>query len=608
MISRKMIGGLEHFQKCCSHLGEWRKEAVFFGFGLVSTQSQVFLNLLLRRSLAKIQKILAPNGYNIFSNTLAMFFLVAQLCGCRKSLTTAEAASLGNVPAPPPATLRETVLRIHWMGKRNISADTNAAKLLKIWNLPESVRLEAQTLDKLSLAPWRLLGGETNQSSTNLLRPLLDDLANEESYVEVRRATNSSKAADEMVLAIHLDRQRAVLWQTNLAAALESLTAIRPVNSQRSGNNSAAGWSFKKHHAPNLIELVRKGDWTIVGASQDHNVLLDEVLAELEHGDGRFLARTENSWLELSGNLSRVASAVGIAPDICSNLPQVSFAVLSDPRYILTHGEITLAGNQSVQLDTWNIPTNLIDGDLTSFTAVRGLSSWLAASEVWTNLQIGPPPDQLYVWALHAFPMETYFAAPLSDASNAVSRITDLVLEKGAPWFASHSLVVFERSKRFNGLSWRGAPYLEPFLQSVETNGGTFVFGGCFKPQPRFDPSPAALLDEVLSRTNLIYYDWESTGQRIEQWIYLGQFMRLASGKAQLPFNSAVLAWLKVVVPQLEDCNTEIIQIAPGRLSFTRNSTVGLSAIELHLLADWLESPEFPCGMFTLLAPPAPGQ
>ena len=44
---------------------------VFLGFGVVSAQSQGFLNLLLRRSLAKTPKILAPNGYGIFSNALA---------------------------------------------------------------------------------------------------------------------------------------------------------------------------------------------------------------------------------------------------------------------------------------------------------------------------------------------------------------------------------------------------------------------------------------------------------------------------------------------------------------------------------------------------------
>jgi hypothetical protein len=64
---------LERLKKYFSHLGEWKRGAVFFGFGFVSAQSQGFLNLLLRRSLAKTQKILAPNGYSIFSNALAPF-------------------------------------------------------------------------------------------------------------------------------------------------------------------------------------------------------------------------------------------------------------------------------------------------------------------------------------------------------------------------------------------------------------------------------------------------------------------------------------------------------------------------------------------------------
>jgi hypothetical protein len=42
----------------------------------------------------------------------------------------------------------------------------------------------------------------------------------------------------------------------------------------------------------------------------------------------------------------------------------------------------------------------------------------------------------------------------------------------------------------------------------------------------------------------------------------------------------------------------------PAQLDFTRQSTVGFNALELHLLADWLESPQFPHGLHTFLAPP----
>jgi len=62
---------LEHFQKYCSYSAEGKERAVFLVFGVVSAQLQGYLNLRLRRSLAKKPKILAPNGYSISSNALA---------------------------------------------------------------------------------------------------------------------------------------------------------------------------------------------------------------------------------------------------------------------------------------------------------------------------------------------------------------------------------------------------------------------------------------------------------------------------------------------------------------------------------------------------------
>jgi len=64
-----------------------------------------------------------------------------------------------------------------------MSASGNAASLLKILEIPETLKLQSQTLDKLSTAPWRLLLGQTNLTSARLLRPLLDDLMSQECYV-----------------------------------------------------------------------------------------------------------------------------------------------------------------------------------------------------------------------------------------------------------------------------------------------------------------------------------------------------------------------------------------------------------------------------------------
>jgi hypothetical protein len=113
------------------------------------------------------------------------------------------------------------------------------------------------------------------------------------------------------------------------------------------------------------------------------------------------------------------------------------------------------------------------------------------------------------------------------------------------------------------------------------------------------------MLLELSTRTNLALYDWEITGLRIAQWLYLGQSLRLVFQQSQFPAQSAGLAWLRAVGPKLGPSGTEVTQTGSSQLSVKRKSSVGFTAVELHLLADWLESPSFPRGLYSLTAPPA---
>ena len=60
--------------------------------------------------------------------------------------------------APPPATLAH----VHWLGLKQVGADTNSARLLAVWNLPQTAALVAQTLDKISRLPGH---GATNAAA-----------------------------------------------------------------------------------------------------------------------------------------------------------------------------------------------------------------------------------------------------------------------------------------------------------------------------------------------------------------------------------------------------------------------------------------------------------
>ncbi len=216
-----------------------------------------------------------------FIGFAAIFFLAAF-----------QAAQSADAALPSSA---QTVARIHWLGMKYLAVDTNAAHLMTIWNLPESRKLEQQTLDKLSLAPWRLLHRNLDTNAAALLRPLLEDLVDNESCLEVRQTSNQPV---ELVLAVRLNDQRAALWQTNLSRVLESLTGIHPVPAPA----RHSGWSLKKHHDPNFLELTRAGEWTVFGAAQDHNALLGDLLVRIRQGQSPWPAGTTRDWLEADLN------------------------------------------------------------------------------------------------------------------------------------------------------------------------------------------------------------------------------------------------------------------------------------------------------------------
>jgi lysophospholipase L1-like esterase len=77
MTTRQIIKVLllEHLKKYCSHSWGRRRESGLFGFWRRFGSVTGFSNMLLRQSLAKNPKILAPNGHIIFLNALVLLGL-----------------------------------------------------------------------------------------------------------------------------------------------------------------------------------------------------------------------------------------------------------------------------------------------------------------------------------------------------------------------------------------------------------------------------------------------------------------------------------------------------------------------------------------------------
>src|ERR1044071_9003467 len=536
--------------------------------------------------------------------TLLSCLILTLVLGCKKSSPADERNSQTTSSPSTPDTRRSTPARIHWLGKKRIAAETNAAAFMKIWNLPESMRVETQTLDKLATAPWRLLKlGTIPSAATNaqtpigaspLLRPLLDDLVQEECYFEISQPTNQ---ASEIVLAIKLDDARARLWETNLAAVIESLGGTGP---RSSGSGKSWQISHPGQGLSRLVELARSGQWTILGlgaqASSPAVPGLHDLVTRIQRDQAPFPPPATNFWLQVDGfDLRPVTDAIGLTKILPDAPPMLSFTVIGDVENVLTRGQLDFTRPIPYREEKWNIPTNLLSQYMASFTAIRGIGPWLASFKPWNELRVGAPPNQFYVWAPMGADMETYFAAPQPDASNQVSKLTDIILEKTAPFLATNQLAKLQKASEFNGLEWKGVPFIMPFLKSLNTNGENWVYGGFFQPMV-LPPPPAELLQQIYGQTNLVCYDWEATGPRMDQWLYLTQFFRFAMYRAQLDLELAGEAWLKKVGLTLGNCGTVFTLTASNRLSFVRKSSVGFSAIEMNLMADWLEGPSFPCG------------
>ncbi len=532
--------------------------------------------------------------------------------GCNKSEpgpSTPAVPATALKAAAPTASLGEPVLRLHWLGKRRLAADTNAAGLMRVWDLPASTNLEAQTLEKIALAPWRVLRGPSNQVSAithppspNPFRPLADDLLQEESFLEVRAVTNQPA---QVVLAIKLSDDRARLWRTNLAATLESLTQIKAVPAA-----NGRIWALKKHHAPNLLEFARAGDWTLFGAAMDTNALLGDVLVRLkaQPAAAPFTSQATNAWATTELDLAWLAKSLGVPWSLSAGWPRYSETDSADGENVRTRAELNFPKPLDLDLEPWNIPTNLVQEPLLSFTAIRGLGPRLAEKKAWTDLQVGAPPNQFFLWSLQGIPLQTYFAAPMPNASNLVHKLGEMVMQKANPLLETNNLGRIGWTDDTNGFIWTGAPIMGPWLKSIQTNGGTFLFGGLFPPGGT-NAAPADMLQTVQAWSNLVYYDWEITGPRIDSLNFILQVFRLAAQKPQFPPESASMLWFNTLQTNLGNSVTAVIRTSPTQLTLVRQSGIGATAFEIHFLGDWLESPDFPFGLHTFTAqpPPKPG-
>jgi hypothetical protein len=517
-------------------------------------------------------------------------FLFMSGAGCKKSESRPPSAA-------PTVLSPDTAASVHWIGKKRIGITFGAYYFSRIWQQPQSAQLERQTLVKLASAPGLWLPGGTNLNADACSRLwwALNDFVQEESYLEIRAATNSQPAS---VFAIRLNTAQAGQWLTNLPVVLEPLTGARAVI-----NPDQTGWSLKT--ATDFIELSRVGDWTLVAAGPEANPLSDEITARIQRDGAPFVSSGTNLWLEADLAPSRLFSSLSAGGEgrgevgffSAFNLQPSTFNHLNlslsgDGANVITRARLTLNEPFSSPLPEWRLPMDLLHYPF-SFTVARGLGPELAAWPVWRDLQIGAAPDQFCLWSLAGSPYQIYLAAPLRAAASQA--LCDRLMQKGNPWLAANGYISFERAPDGNGVTWGNLPDIKPFIKSAGDDKQGWLYAGLLPDtNSAATPPPAGLIQDVLRRTNLVYYDWEVTGPRLQPGLQVAQTTRLILRQPQLSLDSASLAWLGAIIPRLGTSATIVNRTGPAELTLYRRSTLGFTAPELHLLTGWLESPQFP--------------
>jgi hypothetical protein len=513
---------------------------------------------------------------------ILFFCILVFVEGCGKRDLQNKRSASPTVLASSP----DSVIRVHWRGRKHLDLDADAYYVSRIWSLPESKQLQQQTCDKLATNFLRgALGDTAVPIPPQVLRPMFDEIALQECYFEFRESTNSP--TPNWCFAIHAGERRAGPWATNLVLVSEMSLGASP-----SLEPKIHGWTIQGTNVNKRIMVSRIKDWVIISLGAQKNPLFEEVAEGLFRGDGVCLtSESTNCWIEAEIDLNRVARTVPAATD----LPRVAFTVTGDGSRVITEGRLTFSKDLS-SYEPWCVPTNIIHCPLLNFTAVRGLRPLFGQWQIWDDLQT-KSPDQLLLWSLDGNPYQAYMAATSSDAREDVSKISSFLLGKGNSWLGSNGYIGFHSAADGNGVIWGNVQSLTPFIKTLELGTHSWLYGGLLMDPGRGTNAP--LSGEILRNldaTNLLYYNWELTGQSLSSRLSLLQTARQIARKPEISTESLSMAWLAALRERLGASETRLTRTGPKELTLSRKSTIGFTALELHLLADWLESPDFPRG------------
>ena len=479
------------------------------------------------------------------------------------------------------------LLRWHFAGHDAIARATNAARFKEIEGLPVTDGLRGQMATNFARAALKLWAKDLPAGAadpTAFLAPLIRDFLTREAFIEMRGPIGSIETA----IAVELPPERAAVWSTNLWQLMGAWKLGQPEAVSLDG---AKGWQVKKSSAPNLLQFFRSGKWVVLGLGKDKLTLVPNLLQQAAKSQ-RPLAALNGSLLEASADLPVLRAWIPLLKSF--PLPPADLKWLGRGESLRTEVRLHFSGRIPWMYQPWQIPTNMIFEPLTSFTAVQSADQWLARIGGVQSLGLNKLPTQMYAWSISNEIARVNTAFLIDDPTNAIRQLATSLPKWAGAAMEGHIGEFIYASNRTEVL-WSGIPFIFPTVKaSIGPRGARFITGGLFPQPPRGYLAPPELFGQVNTRTNLLYYDWELSDQRIEHAKQLLPLLSIATMRKLPETNSASQAWMSSVGPKLGNTITEVTQTAPQELLLVRKSHTGFTGFEIAMLSAWLDSSDFP--------------
>ena len=469
-------------------------------------------------------------------------------------------------------------LRFHCAGAAKLTADTNLATLNQTLSTSAASAFRRIALNQISALISQSC--QLGSNATPLIDPLLADALENES-VGVMGLPKSNLTS--FITAVRVGPQQAQLWNTNLDKLFgESTDAIK--------NARLAGKHWFRESAGDYWVITR-GDWLLFGHGGELAPQRAEFLQKIGT-NGSPVSPLGTNWFEGDLDLSLLA---GSLPDWAKALKPAQVHIQVAPRGgdLEIRGNATYASEIAWKHGAWQEPKNLIQSPLISFTAGKDVAAFLQVSPEFSKFDENPLTNQFYAWALGMMPLQSYMAWPVSDATNALKALSaDLpsvvnpILKK-----VNDSQVLWQ--PKFGTLVWSGLNAIGPTISPAHDSHRDYLLVSLIPNLPPSPPGPAGLWKELETRANLVYYDWELTGKRLQQMRLLPQMLWFRpetgkGGEGSMDGLQAKEDLLGAMRSEIGTTVTEITQTATNELFIIRKGPLGLTGFEVVELADWL--------------------